>query len=441
MTPPLALADAALSALCDRVGRLAWHSVPPDVRERAVLVVADELSCAIAAAGDAEARRHARALAPDRPPRAPTRTARAFDSRRPLDAPTAAARNATYANWWQLDGGHHRLMCHAALYVVPAALAEAQAADASVADWLAAVVAGYELTCSLAQALAHGEPPLHPHATLSAAGALAAIARLRRWQPARWRGALHSLLANAPAVPFTAALEGELAVNTLAGQGILRAFVAADGLPAEVADARPPRPVRTPRARSQPAWALREAYHKEWGCAAQALPALQALLAARAQAGSGAAMPDWIEVRAHAFAGRMMQQAPATSLAARFSIPHLLAVAWLHGRTDPQAFGAELLHDPGVCALRQRVRFLATEAAAPPPFHRAARVVVATPLGHWHGACRAARGSPGLPLSRDDIVAKVRRQAGRQLDAVLALLQAGGDSGRPAGRVRELLAR
>src|SRR3712207_8642033 len=49
------------------------------------------------------------------------------------------------ADWAELDGGYRPVVCHAALYCIPALLAEAEATGARLRDLLLALVAGYEV--------------------------------------------------------------------------------------------------------------------------------------------------------------------------------------------------------------------------------------------------------------------------------------------------------
>lgn len=406
--------DDRLQALCEWAAATELGDIPGDVRQRAMLVMADDLACAIAGAGDAEASAWAARGLDGAAPPAGTATASVFGQDRALPAPLAAASNATHANWWQLDGGHYEFMCHAGLYCMPTALAEGQARGSTLGEVLRAFVIGYETTCRLAAAAPRGED-LHPHAQWSAVAAFATLGALRRLGPRALATGLRALAADAPLVPFGAMLRGELQVNLLAGAGILRAFAAAAAVPED----RPEIARTIPPAATD--WALRKSYHKLVACAGQAMPALEALLAARAAA-SEPAGTDVVRITAHlhAYAATMMERQPATSLGARFSIPHVLAVAWVHGRTDPSALGGEFLHDAAVARARAVVAFAPYAPVLAPPYHRAARVEVDTARGRSSGECLAPHGSPAHPLSVDDVRAKIETLCGDRLQRWLA---------------------
>jgi 2-methylcitrate dehydratase PrpD len=93
----------------------------------------------------------------------------------------AALLNGTLAHSLDFDDTHAAGSLHPGAAVIPAALAAAEMTGASGADVLAAIVAGYEVTCRLALALpagAHYRRGFHPTATCGAFGAAAAAARV-----------------------------------------------------------------------------------------------------------------------------------------------------------------------------------------------------------------------------------------------------------------------
>jgi 2-methylcitrate dehydratase PrpD len=96
--------------------------------------------------------------------------------------PTGAAfLNGVLAHSLDFDDTHAAGSLHPGAPVIPAALAAGEMAGASGADILAAIVAGYEVTCRVALALPAGEHydrGFHPTATCGAFGAAAAAARV-----------------------------------------------------------------------------------------------------------------------------------------------------------------------------------------------------------------------------------------------------------------------
>ncbi len=93
----------------------------------------------------------------------------------------AAFLNGALAHSLDFDDTHAAGSLHPGAPVIPAALAAGEMVGASGADVLAAIVAGYEITCRVALALPAGEHydrGFHPSATCGAFGAAAAAARV-----------------------------------------------------------------------------------------------------------------------------------------------------------------------------------------------------------------------------------------------------------------------
>jgi 2-methylcitrate dehydratase PrpD len=93
----------------------------------------------------------------------------------------AAFLNGALAHSLDFDDTHAAGSLHPGAPVIPAALAAGEMTGASGADVLAAIVAGYEITCRVALALPakqHYDRGFHPTATCGAFGAAAAAARV-----------------------------------------------------------------------------------------------------------------------------------------------------------------------------------------------------------------------------------------------------------------------
>lgn len=93
----------------------------------------------------------------------------------------AAFLNGALAHSLDFDDTHAAGSLHPGAPVIPAALAAGEMVGASGADVLAAIIAGYEITCRVALALPAGEHydrGFHPTATCGAFGAAAAVARV-----------------------------------------------------------------------------------------------------------------------------------------------------------------------------------------------------------------------------------------------------------------------
>jgi 2-methylcitrate dehydratase PrpD len=109
----------------------------------------------------------------------------------------AAFLNGALAHSLDFDDTHAPGSLHPGAPVIPAALAAGEMAGAPGADVLAAIVAGYEVTCRVALALPAGEHydrGFHPTATCGAFGAAAAAARVFGLDAAGVEGAFGTVL-------------------------------------------------------------------------------------------------------------------------------------------------------------------------------------------------------------------------------------------------------
>jgi 2-methylcitrate dehydratase PrpD len=120
-----------------------------------------------------------------------------------------------------------------------------------------------------------------------------------------------------------------------------------------------------------------------------------------------------VRVRTYADAVKAMTPTSpvATILAAKFSMPFMVALRLVRGATDPALFTPGIALDPELTA------FAATVDLAEDPEltqrgreRRGARVEIALADGSvLKGEVEHSRGDPALPFGRDDIVAKYRR--------------------------------
>ena len=116
--------------------------------------------------------------------------------------------------------------------------------------------------------------------------------------------------------------------------------------------------------------------HKSHGCCGHTFAAIDALLALRRELGdAGRDCVHAIEVETYQVALDVTGNTdPRSAQQARFSLPYVLAQAWLHGSVRLAAFGEARLADPAARALMQRVTLTADPALRRLSFHARARV-------------------------------------------------------------------
>jgi 2-methylcitrate dehydratase PrpD len=392
------------------IERLADYVPSDDLRRRALRVVLDDLAAMISTARTARGLPMRDAQTGDRGEATIVGGARSTRAR-------AAQRNATLACSQELDGGYRRAGCHGALYTLPAVFAEAEAEGRLLTEVVDALVVGYEIVTGVAR---HVRPELaaalHPHALLSPLGAAAALTWLRTRDVDAALSAAEVGAALGIRGPYPLAFSGDPVRNTWAGAGAILGFVAAEAhatsypaasgysssTPADATDSSGALRgmLASPVAPTQD-WAITDAYQKSIAACQYAHAAIEAASEIGAVA---AAEVGSVEVRTHAAALRLTDREPRTDIGARFSLPHLVAVVLITGRTDSDALGALFLDDPAVRALRQRITLRPFEPLPPYPHDRPARVEVVDADGNIRSAeCLSARGGPDHPLDEGEL--------------------------------------
>jgi 2-methylcitrate dehydratase PrpD len=451
---------AALGRLLERLTATEWADLAAGPRRRAGVVLADDLAAAFSALEEAEVQAfHARLLrvpAAEGPPVASLLTA----GLPRIASGQAALGNALAMGWNELDEGYRPVACHAGLYVLPALLAEAQASGASLRELLRALVLAYEVVARVADAWRFPALVIHPHALLAPIGAAAGVAFARRLPPNVVGAAVGTAASLGMAGPFTHATRGVLARNTWAAQAAQAGFNAvewaccgigggADGIGAVLGGALGATYRAQALDQDGTGWAIENGYHKVHACcqyAHSAVEAVQALLAEQPLLLGGETVAA-VDVEAHPLALALDDARPATTLGAKFSLPHAVAAALVLGHGGRDAFSGPSLRDERIAALRARVSLRPFDGLRAPPHDRPARVHVRTTAGAVHTAeCWSARGGADRPLADGDLRAKwIELAAGhapgfvRQADAWIA--EAGGDGRGLGASVQSVLAR
>jgi 2-methylcitrate dehydratase PrpD len=167
------------SELAEFCANIKLGTLPPEVVTRARFLVLDLVGNIARARHDAEST--ASFVATVRSLGMATGNAGVFGDAARYSPVGAAFLNGALAHSLDFDDTHAAGSLHPGAPVIPAALAAGEMVGASGADVLAAIIAGYEVTCRVALALPAGEHydrGFHPTATCGAFGAAAAAARV-----------------------------------------------------------------------------------------------------------------------------------------------------------------------------------------------------------------------------------------------------------------------
>jgi 2-methylcitrate dehydratase PrpD len=424
-----------MSTVAERLARFAValrvEDIPGDVVRAAKLHALDTIGCGIAAAALGEAP-YAAASALEVAGRGPATAIGVPESLPPSDA---AFVNGTLCHALDFDDTHPHSIVHVSASVVPAALAAAEAAGASGADVVAALVAGNETSIRLGMAAggAFHARGLHPTGVCGVFGATAAAARLRGLDA---EATLHALgVAGSMASGLLEFLSDGAETKRLhpgwaAQAGLTAARLAAHGAtgPATVFEGR---------------FGLYAAYlhgveadldgqfedlGERWETPAIAFKPYPACHYVHAPVDALAQILDETPLaprdvdRLVAFTDTTGESLvlhpledkvrPRTVYDAKFSLPYCLAALLVHGRLDVSSFTEEAIADPSVLEVAERVRY-EVKRYAPAPDAFAGGVRVATVDGRtFEAELRHQRGGTENPMDVDDVLAKYRANAG-----------------------------
>jgi 2-methylcitrate dehydratase PrpD len=303
-----------------------------------------------------------------------------------VDPLLATFANATAGVALEVDEGNRLGGGHPAIHVVPAALAVAEERGADGRGLLESIVAGYEV-CSRLGSATQVRPNVHSHGTWGTIGAAVAVAKLSGLDAGAVRAVINLAASMSPANTWTTALAGATIRNAYPGRSGLEGIMAVElhragftGLPDAPADvygtilAEAFEPARAVEGLGGPL-RIEQNYFKLYACCRYNHYALDALLAMAKRERLRAEQVERVVVTTIPFGPRMADPAPATMLAAKFSIPHAVAAALVLGRADVSAFAEPALTDPRIRALAARVEVRADATMSPRHADRPTAVV------------------------------------------------------------------
>lgn len=404
--------------LCAFVVNAMRAPLPEHVQRRATLVLMDDIGAMVAASGEPEV---VQAQGKFRATSAATESTVFAKGAPRLDRFSAAAANGMAATWCELDEGYRAAPCHAGAYLLPALLAEAEASGASVETVLRATALAYELTARFARAFPFATMTVHPHAAYATVGAAAAIGLLRGLEADMFLDAVAGACSMTFAGPYNHAIDGALARNawTSAGAWIgLRsvewALAGISGIPETPYDvysgcfATECLPLELTAGLGEN-WAIAGGYHKIFACCQYAHSMIEASLVLHQRLGPSARdNVESIVVETHPRGMTLTGVNPATTLAAKFSMPHAAASVACLASGGQAAFAKSTLTDESISALRHKVRLETYADLQPWPNDRPARVTWTMRDGSAHSAtCVNARGGADQPFDEATLIEKL----------------------------------
>ena len=413
-----------LDRLAAFVAATRFEALPAPTVAAAKLVLLDTLGAIVAGSAEAENVELARLAAA----RTAQGTATLIGQRAKADPFWAALTNAAAGVALEVDEGHRLGGGHPAIHVVPGALAVAEERGLGGRRLLESLVAGYEIGSRIGGATTV-RANVHSHGTWGTISTAVAVAKLGEAPAERIRAIINLAASMSPANTWTPALDGATIRNLYPGRSAFQGMLAVDlqrcgftGLddgPSDVygtllADAFDGAAavsgidaLARSDAEREP-YRIEQNYFKLHACCRFNHFALDAVMELRRVHRLEASAVGKVEIVTIPFAVRMSEPAPATSLAARFSIPWAVAAALVLGRTDPSAFDETALGDARIRDLARRVVITTDPAMSPRRVDApTARVRVMLRDGRTlEETTTVVRGDALSPVPREEITAK-----------------------------------
>jgi 2-methylcitrate dehydratase PrpD len=426
--------ERGVTALTRWAAALAYADIPEAARRRMALIIGDDIAAILSAQDEPQVRAMHETLSAAG--RAPEATLLRKGAPR-LDAQSAAVGNALAASWNEVDEGYRKAPCHAGIYSLPALFAVAERKSLTIAETLRAGVGAYEIAARFARTWRSIIPPVHPHGIFNSVGAAAAAGLARGLDADQLLLAVSAASTMVSPGPFNHATRGALVRNAWAAAGAHNGMLAVDlalagigGFPSSPFDVYE----RCLHAHTDAAqlsaglgedWAVCDGYHKLHACcqyAHSSLDALEELLARHPQVKGGERVAA-ITVETHDLGLTLDNYQPATTLAAKFSLPHAIAAALVHGDAGVGAFSSRFLLDERVVRLRKAVQMKKHSTIGAWPLDRPGRVTLMLDSGEKLTAdCPSARGGSDRPFGEDQVRAKIRALAGSSAPQLVASL-------------------
>jgi len=380
------MTPAYLNDLAHFVACTPGDAIPQDVRTRTALIVADCLGCMVAGNRSKEVTALCAHLARHQGGGEAT----AVGTPRKLRAADAAFVGGTAGTWHDLDEGNLHTRAHAAIQIVPAALAEAEVLALDGRSLLDAVVLAYEAAGRLWRAT-RARLAVHPHGTYGPLAAALALCRLRGESPAAVSRAMNAAMTLGIAASRRALSDGATIRNIYSGHSGRAGFEALalrdmgfsteHDAPASILGNIFGEAFDCAEASAElgQTWWIRKSYFKRFASGRYthaALDALEIWMDDRGRLTTSADI-ERIGVKTFFMAATMAETTISTAFGIRFSIPALIAARIVCGPRPLTDDGAAAFDNPAVHAMAGRIHVEeAAQATARYPNHQSAELTL-----------------------------------------------------------------
>lgn len=410
-----------------------FDTAPDSTKAKTIEILLDTL--AVFSAGSGRPKHRALAMIYGDSPGGATVLGRA----QPSGAAQAAFLNGTTPTVYQMDEGHRISRGHPGIHVIPAVLAFAEEKMLPSRELLSAIIVGYEIAVRVGVSLGGVKGAFHPHGNWPVIGTAAAVAYLASG---------HDALAIERAIDASAAVTLFAdRTSTKAGHGIHHlhpaigtsiglqvgeaAAVGFDGSPGALEHFFGP----TAGADFDPAklldgvdmdggcfsrYEIDNNYIKLWAACGHTHTAINSIEQVIASGKLTAETVERVKVRTFAAAASLNLQDVDSDLAARYSIPYVLAAAIRDGAYDPDSLSDEAVRDPEIRRLAHLIEVEhdpSLDEGYPLGGRPLELVVEYTDGTSQEAAAYLSAGDSEMPASRERVVEKARLLLSRRYDA------------------------
>ncbi|HEX9899898.1 MAG TPA: MmgE/PrpD family protein [Candidatus Methylomirabilis sp.] len=338
-------------------------------------------------------------------------------SRRPLSVTGAAWINCNAASALDLDDGHRMAMGHPGAVVIPAALAIAEMTGATGREFLAAIVAGYEVAVRASVArVPWYKDRMYSSGIWGVFGAAAAAGTLLGFDETTLQSAIGNAASHGSFPPGGLQANYSMVKEVIGWAGMTgcaAALLAQQGFigPEDVMDysGRWDTGQLVDGLGDPDGYAILGAYFKPYAVCRWAHPSVDAVLDLAARHGVEPGEIAKIQVETFYEVTRLVNYEPRNAIAAQFSIPFALAVALRTRKIGPEDVTEANLRNPDILALARKVEVTVDpDINSQFPAKTIARVTMHTTRGSFEATVEYPRGNPENPLSDEDLAAKFR---------------------------------
>jgi 2-methylcitrate dehydratase PrpD len=413
---------------------LALDDLPAGVVDNAKACLLDALGCGIFGSGQTWSRILADEMLAD----GTTGHGTVIGRQKQLSAPAAALCNGTAIHGFELDDLIAESITHPAACVIPAAIAAAEAVDASGARLLEAIVAGYEIMHRVGLALGteparkgfHTTSLVAPIACAVAAGKVMSLS-LDQLQSAAGLACSAASGIKSFAAGHGGGMVKRLHLGRSAEAGVRMAQLASRGFLGppfgldsrfgllEVFGGAGAQADKMTRDLGQ-AWAIGDVWFKVYPICGWIQSVVQLVVELRGGRPVAAEAVSAIEVGVSRYAAQNNgEAAPVDTMGAQYSIPYCVAAALLGDPRDPAWFQPDAVNDPITGKLAGKVTIVidpAVEAVYPAKFGARVKLTLADGTVSERTVLEC-HGTPSDPCSNQEQLDKFRLLAGTRLSA------------------------